>query len=423
MSKTANILLRLMAFLLVPFCFAIDTMAQTHSQQNIALINGLWFNGQSFVPHTFYSVEGRFTKKKPLRIDTTIDLSGTWVIPPFAEAHNHNIGTGVEERDRKAVQHYISDGIFYVKIQGNLPMSDEKKQLLHIKQPNGLDVSFAQGTLTATGGHPSFLVSEILPKQGYFPGYTKEMLKGYRYFTIDNEADFESKWPAVLQLKPDFTKTFLLFSNEYEKRKSDTTNSFRKGLNPALLPIIVKKAHAGGFRVSTHVANVADFHDAVFSGADEIAHLPVDTIPISAEDAKDAARRKTVVITTCSLAENAPPSILPKSLLPQVLNMYKESLKRLQQAGVAIAVGSDNPMSSSVDEFLYLQKMGVLNNLALLKMWTETTPKTIFPKRKIGALKDGYEASFVALEGNPLEDINNVRKIKLRFKQGNVLRH
>ncbi len=51
----------------------------------------------------------------------------------------------------------------------------------------------------------------------------------------------------------------------------------------------------------------------------------------------------------------------------------------------------------------------------------ETTAKTIFPERKIGALKPGYETSFLALEGNPLEDWQQVRKIKLRFKQGGLL--
>jgi imidazolonepropionase-like amidohydrolase len=55
-------------------------------------------------------------------------------------------------------------------------------------------------------------------------------------------------------------------------------------------------------------------------------------------------------------------------------------------------------------------------------MWTEDTPKTIFPKRKIGALKEGYEASFLALESNPLDDLTNVRKIRYRFKQGYLLR-
>lgn len=63
----------------------------------------------------------------------------------------------------------------------------------------------------------------------------------------------------------------------------------------------------------------------------------------------------------------------------------------------------------------------MFDNLTPLKMWTETMAKTIFPKRKIGALSEGYEASFLALEGNPLEDWQNVRKIKLRFKQGFLL--
>jgi hypothetical protein len=30
----------------------------------------------------------------------------------------------------------------------------------------------------------------------------------------------------------------------------------------------------------------------------------------------------------------------------------------------------------------------------------------------------GYEASFLALEGDPLDDWRNTRRIKLRFKQG-----
>lgn len=44
-----------------------------------------------------------------------------------------------------------------------------------------------------------------------------------------------------------------------------------------------------------------------------------------------------------------------------------------------------------------------------------------FRGRRIGALKEGYEASFVALEGDPLEDWANVRRIRTRFKQGVVL--
>jgi imidazolonepropionase-like amidohydrolase len=42
----------------------------------------------------------------------------------------------------------------------------------------------------------------------------------------------------------------------------------------------------------------------------------------------------------------------------------------------------------------------------------------IFPNRKIGELKEGYEASFLVLEGNPMEDFSKVKKIRMRVKQG-----
>jgi hypothetical protein len=67
------------------------------------------------------------------------------------------------------------------------------------------------------------------------------------------------------------------------------------------------------------------------------------------------------------------------------------------------------------------RRVGVWDNLGLLKLWSEATPRAIFPGRQIGALADGYEASFVALGGDPLADIANVRQIRLRFKQGVLL--
>lgn len=86
-----------------------------------------------------------------------------------------------------------------------------------------------------------------------------------------------------------------------------------------------------------------------------------------------------------------------------------------------LAVGSDNVEDTSVLEFEQLATLGVFDKLTLLKMWAETTPRAIFPERQIGLLRDGYEASFVALNGNPLEDLSNVRRIQFRFKQGVLL--
>lgn len=178
---------------------ALGGLSQTKSQTqgtpniapNVALLNGQWFTGKSFETRTVYSVHGRFTAKKPARVDRTLDLAGTWIVPPFAEAHNHNIDGVIEERSRKAIKKYLADGVFYVKIQGNFPLTDEMKSHLPMNRPDGPDVVLAQTFLTATGGHPIRLHEDILMPQGYYPGLSKERLKDHLYFTIDSEADLE----------------------------------------------------------------------------------------------------------------------------------------------------------------------------------------------------------------------------------------
>jgi Amidohydrolase family len=399
----------------------LSTLAQAEPQSqgppNIALINGQWFNGKSFEPRTVYSVNGRFTSRKPAHVDRTLDLAGTWVVPPFGEGHNHNLGSGVEAWDRAAVQRYLADGVFYVKIQGSPPVTEEVRHRLSINGPDSVDAIFAQGMLTATGGHPIALLDNVLLRAGYFPDYTKDTLNGQYYFTIDSEADLQEKWPDVLRLHPDFIKTILLFSEQFERRKDDPAYFGQKGLDPRLLPDIVAKAHADHLRVSTHIATGSDFHYALAAGVDEIAHIPAVGNPITAEDAALAAKRRIIVDTTYFLAV---PSLLRMHVVQEadVRATEATNLKLLQQQGVLLAIGSDNPSDTSLQEMEYLQSLGVFDNLTLLKMWSETTPRTIFLNRRIGALNDGYEASFLALEGNPLEDLRNVRKIKMRFKQG-----
>ncbi len=101
--------------------------------------------------------------------------------------------------------------------------------------------------------------------------------------------------------------------------------------------------------------------------------------------------------------------------------MLVQNFRLLKKHDVRLAIGSDSYRQTSLAEALNLQKLGALDNRTLLKMWCETTAVTIFPKRKIGYLKEGYEASFLVLNGSPLQDFGNAQKIDRRFKQGEFL--
>ena len=46
----------------------------------------------------------------------------------------------------------------------------------------------------------------------------------------------------------------------------------------------------------------------------------------------------------------------------------------------------------------------MLDPLQLLRAWSMDTPRTIFPDRLVGALEPGYEASFLVLGADPIEN-------------------
>jgi len=403
---------------------AILTFGQTN--QIFEFKNGNWFIDGDFQPVTVYSIDGIIRFKAPAKTDSTIDLTNKYIIPPFADAHNHNIGTGVDEWDRKAISKFFEAGVFYAKMQGNLPVTDEMKKNYGLNQKGTLDVLFAQGTLTATGAMPIFLIEKILMPQGYNRGYTKEQLRDFRYFIIDSESDLDLKWNKIIGQKPDFIKTFLWRSGEYARLKDDTTVSF-KGINPALLTPIVKKAHSESLKVSVHVTNSKDFHNAVMAGADEITHLPrfvsdTPNQPIDEEDAKLAGKKGIVVITTVA-ASLFQGGMVKQDDRQNAKNSQSRDLKTLFDNGVTIAIGTDDVAEfSTIKEIMYLKELGVFDNKTLLRICTEITPRTIFPKRKIGLFAEGYEASFLVLDGNPIENFENIKKINLRFKQGSLIK-
>ena len=97
-----------------------------------------------------------------------------------------------------------------------------------------------------------------------------------------------------------------------------------------------------------------------------------------------------------------------------------DNLRRLQRYGVTLAIGSDHA-DTSLSEAMNLRELKVFDNLTLLKMWCETTPATIFPHRKIGRLQEGYEARFLVLKKNPLQNFEHVATITMRVKQGHRL--
>lgn len=428
--------MRILAMALIWLAPALLAQAQvagvTAERKNYEFANGRWFDGRKFAPGKFYSVGGTLTSRRPARVDSVHDLSGKYVVPPFGEAHNHNVAQS--SRLDAFIRAYLEAGIFYVKNPNSLP-SATTPLAGKINTPRSIDVVFSGGGLTASGGHPIALADRQIARGNW----GKADGEGGFYFVIDNQADLDRKWPTIIAGRPDFIKTYLQYSEEYAKRKDDEAYKDWRALDPALLPLIVRRAHRAGLRVSAHVETATDFHHALVAGVDEINHLPgfrpekndpanyhtLSRYEISEADARLAGRNRVVVVTTISevleviakIDERGPQAATAKA----VRTLLSRNLKLLAEHRVQIAVGSDRYQLTSLPEAMGLHGLSIFDNLTLLKMWCEATPRAIFPDRRIGRLREGYEASFLVLDGDPIQDFTNVRKIGMRVKQGVIL--
>ncbi|HWN41411.1 MAG TPA: amidohydrolase family protein [Thermoanaerobaculia bacterium] len=391
--------------------------------------NGRWFNGTGFVPGTWYVVNGTLTRHRPGRIVATIDLKGEYAVPAYGEAHNHNISRPPRPAE---LQRYIKQGVLYMMNLNNViegPDGDRSAQ--------PVDVLYANGGLTGGGGHVVELHEQIIDRGG-MKGIRKEDLDGYAFHVIESTEELQAKWPRILAAKPDVIKVYLGFSEEHERRKSSPEHFGKRGLNPALLPEIVRMAHRDRLRVAVHIETARDFEVAVEAGADIIAHLPgwrvgetagsdleIGRWLISETAAREAAARGVMIETTALASETLRSGKPEEAAL--IREIHRRNLETLRKAGVHLVLGSDLYNGTSLAEALFLgagdnlpgfESLAVMDNLEVLRLLAETTPQAIFPGRKIGKLAEGYEATFLTLSQDPLADLKALSSITRRFKRG-----
>ena len=105
--------------------------------------------------------------------------------------------------------------------------------------------------------------------------------------------------------------------------------------------------------------------------------------------------------------------------LPLVADVYK----RARKLNVKIAFGTDAVAGShgrNAEEFIYRVKDGGDTPMNALMSGTSVSAASLGMADKIGSLAKGMDADIVATDGNPLDDITNVRKVVFVMKHGKV---
>lgn len=404
--------------------------------QTIRLTNGNYFQDGKFIKYAnIYIENGKFTFKTPKDIDTIINLENKYIIPPFAEGHTHKIDNPKEvSRD---INTFLKQGIFYALVLNNFSSYVENNRNI-LLNANGLEVAFANGGITAKGQHPSFVYERIISniKEWWLPANTaiiKNSNKGENdaYWFMNNIEEVDKKWEAYLKTKPDIVKVYLMNVNKNETQSPKT-------LSENTISYIVKKAKASNLRVVAHIESSDDLKVGLRCGINIYGHLPHYNVNFSKElpeefqftesEKKMIKKLKPVIIPTLSFNDefsivrnekNNYQGEFDTASFSRSLNFQKTAIKSLSQSGFKFAIGSDR--DSFLLELMYWFKNNFFSYKDILTIATKETPKLIFPKRKLGEFKEGFEASFLVLPQNPLMDMQAIKTIELLIKQGRII--
>jgi hypothetical protein len=381
--------------------------ARSKTATQIELTGAQCFDGAGFVPYDLRIVNGRFTDRRFTKGPVErVDLTGRWLIAPFADAHSHSFGEGQPALEKARAAKYARDGVFYVMSQGNLPLSAADQAEMGVNTIDGPDVSFANGMVIQEDGPVRGFYEAVVFPSGAFPGRSFASLADSRYFEVPDVAALDAKWPLIRAQRSDFVKVYL---HNTERDASISFAPFFKGtgVSPAVLKKLVMKAHADGLRVSAHVASAGDIASALDAGVDMLAH--VTDGPITSEIAAKVARSGIPTVTTMAFRARVMP--------PPAKAILENNLRLLREADANLVIGADSPPDTSVGEAAYLVSTKLWTNAELLRIWTITTPSVIFPTRRLG-WQEGADANFLVLSQDPLSDWNATRAIERRMKRG-----
>jgi imidazolonepropionase-like amidohydrolase len=240
-------------------------------------------------------------------------------------------------------------------------------------------------------------------------------------------------------------------------RVDDNLGTTQK-MAPEVYRAVIDEAHKRGMRVAVHLFYLADAKAILAAGGDFIAHsirdADVDPELVAALKSSGICLCPTLMREVSTFVYESTPDFFADPLFkahanPEwvaslqepvrqqsmrssasaqrykvALEVASRNLKRLSEAGIPIAMGTDTGPTGRFQGYFELMELELMVKAGLtprqaLAAATRDAARCMKLDRDVGTLEPGKWADFVALDADPLANIANVKKISSVWIAGN----
>lgn len=362
-----------------------------------------------------------------------VDLQGKYLLPGLINMHVHLPGSGMprdtkkqnKETVHKLMSHKLTKYIVY-KMCAAYAKTELMSGVTTIRTVGGLDD--IDSTIRDNGAAGKIKAPRIL---------ASNMAVSVKYGHMAGLLAYEAKDPAdgvrivdeIAKTNPDLIK-LMITGGILDAKVKGEPGVLR--MSPDIVKACCEEAHKLGFKVAAHVESPQGVTVALEGGVDTIEHGgSVTDHEIELFKKNGSAHILTIspVIPLCFFPpEKSGGTELHRINGEVVFEGMLQCAKTCLDNGIPVGLGTDTacPYVTHYDmwrELMYFHKyLGASNSMAIHTA-TMVNAKIAQIDDITGSIEKGKSADFMVIEGNPLENLENLRNPKMVVLRGKIVKN